>query len=369
VHYDIAQAVRVDLAAPDARAERDVRAALDPWGPTTEATTADVTIEQLREPPGHAELQNPAGDGLTTAWDGSHVYVRDRGRWCAVATPAADGPFTFAYEPGYALHRAFRQFIRPALQIAASARGVPAIHGTAVVADGRGVIVAGWAESGKTETALAFMEEGARFVSDKWTFAFPDGSIACFPVSVGIRRWMLRYAPTLRRALPRRALLQFRLAATASAATGMRLRQRGGVLAAAYDALDEVVSLADRAALSPTALSNVYGQPAPTDRAPLAAVIVLTTTADGEPRAELRDASWAAPRLARSASYERRGYLDLARRLRYVDAGMATDIADRVEQREERQLLALLERVPVVEAKAPFPCDPRRIVAAVRPFI
>jgi hypothetical protein len=370
VQYDIANAVRIEVADDGPQLERELRSLLDPWTrQADQAAAADVSIDRLEGPPRAIEMQNPAGDGLAAGWDGSLIYVRERGRWCAFAPPTDEGPFTIAFEHAFPIARAFRQFVRPALQIAASARGVTAVHGSAVVDAHDGVIVAGWSESGKTETALAFMEQGARFVSDKWTFLFPDASMSCFPISVGIRRWMLGYAPRLRAALPRAASLQFALAGATSAAAKMVARL-GLVPAAAHEALDRAVALADRAALSPTAISAVYGQPPPTERVPLRALVLLTTVTEGEPVAVARDAEWAAPRLARSATYERRSYLDLPRRLRYSNPeSPPPDLAERIEKREEEQLRGALQNVRVIEVRATFPCDPQRIVAAARPLL
>jgi hypothetical protein len=373
VQYDIAAAVRLSLAAVDPHVARAVDAALDPWGPAEGSASPDVTIEQLRELPRSPELQKAAGDSLTTASDEHGFYVVADGRWCRVPLPASEGPFQFAFEHGFPVDRVFGRFIRPALQVAAGAQGVATVHGAAVVLEGRGVVIAGWSESGKTETALALIEQGARFLSDKWTLAFPDGGVACFPVSVGIRRWMLRYAPTLRRALPAAPRLQFAMATLGSAvvrATALAARNRGGAIAKAQDALDQIVTLADRAALAPSELCKAYGQPPPIDRAPLGALVLLRTTARGAPFAEPRDAVWAARRLVRSASYERRGYLDLARRARYIHADTdVTRLSEIVEQREERQLLSALEGIPIIDVQAPFPYDPRHIVNAIRPLL
>src|SRR5204862_272952 len=81
----------------------------------------------------------------------------------------------FAAEPGFPIARAFGRVVRPTLQLAMLARGGAAVHSAAVELDGKAVLVAGWSESGKTETALALVEEGARFLSDKWTFVAEDG--------------------------------------------------------------------------------------------------------------------------------------------------------------------------------------------------
>jgi hypothetical protein len=372
VQYEIAGALRLEFTADDDRAARFLEDALDPWGATPGADgPADVRIDELAERPRDAELQNPAGDGLSTAIDERGVYVRAGGLWCAVPSPAPEGPFAFAMERGFPLGRVFGRFVRPSLQLAAAAHGAVAVHGSTVVADGRGIVVAGWSEAGKTESALALVEEGASFLSDKWTLVFDDGSLACFPVPIGVRRWLLRYAPALRRKLPRGARLQFAAAAAGEAAAHATapLARRGGVMAATQAAVAELATLAQRASLSPSQLSAAYGQPPPMGRAPLAVVVLLTTTADGRPRAEPRDAAWAARRLARSASYERRYYLTLAERTRYVRDVDGADIAHLIEDREERHLASVLASARVIEVQTPFPTDPRRIVEAVRPLL
>jgi hypothetical protein len=373
VQYEIAGALRREVTAADDRAARFLDAALDPWGAAPGADRpADVRIGELRERPRDAELQNPAGDGLSTAIDERGAYVRADGLWCAVPPPALEGPFAFAAERGFPLGRVFGRFVRPALQLAAAAHGVVAVHGSTVVADGRGIVVAGWSESGKTETALALVEEGASFLSDKWTLVFGDGSLACFPVPIGVRRWLLRYAPTLRQRLPRAARLQFAAAAAGETAAHLTawFARRGGIVAATHAAVADLATLAQRASLSPSQLSGAYGQPPPTERSPLAALVLLTTTADGRALAEPRDAAWAARRLARSASYERRDYLTLADRARYVrDGDDGADITRLIEDREERHFASVLASARVIEVRTPFPTDPRRIVDAIRPLL
>jgi hypothetical protein len=232
-------------------------------------------------------------------------------------------------------------------------------------------VIAGWSETGKTETALALVEKGAVFLSDKWTLVFGDGSLACFPITIGVRRWLLRYAPTLRQRLPRAARLQFAGAAFGEAAARFTtpLARRGGLVAAAHTAAAELATLAQRASLSPSQLSAAYGQPPPTTREPLAALVLLTTTVDGRPHAEQRDPGWAARRLARSASYERRDYLTLAERARYIRDGGDADVARLIEEREEKHLASVLASARVIEVRAPFPTDPRRIVDAVEPLL
>src|SRR5690348_17154077 len=372
VRYEIAETVRLGCSDDfEADAAAAVRAALDPWHSVAGEHPADVTIERLCEPPRLIEVQNPSGDGLVTGWSGSQLYIRAAGRWCLVQAPALEGPFAFACEPGFPIGAVMRSFVRPALQIAAAAHGAIVVHGGAAVLDGRAVIVAGWSESGKTETVLALLEQGASFLSDKWTVVRADGKAACFPVTVGIRRWMLGYAPRLRAALstPGRLRLRARFVAAlaAVARTPLRVPLRGRP---AGDALERLIVTAERVSISPTALAAAYGASPPTETVPLGALVVLTNTTSGNPAAAYADAAWAARRLARSATYARRSYLDLDRRARYARASETpAEVVAEIEAREASRLRVLLERVPVIQIRTPFPCDPRRIVEPIRSLL
>ena len=105
--------------------------------------------------------------------------------------------------------------MRPVLQLGHVVRGAAVAHSAAVVLDGRAVLVAGWSESGKTETALALMEDGARFLSDKWTVLAPDGTARVFPIGVGVRGWTLAHLPRLDAALGKAARRRLSVAAAA----------------------------------------------------------------------------------------------------------------------------------------------------------
>jgi hypothetical protein len=138
----------------------------------------------------------------------------------------------------------------------------------------------------------------------------------------------------------------------------------------AGDALERLVVTAERVSISPTALAAAYGFSPPTETVPLGALVVLTTTPGGNPAAAYVDPAWAARRLARSATYERRSYLDLDRRASYAHASeVRAEAAAEIEAHEESRLRVLLERIPVIEIRTPFPCDPHRIVEPIRPLL
>jgi hypothetical protein len=346
-----------------------VRSDFDPYEPSqSQEGPADVVVETDPGPaPNFVDVQNPAADGRVTASDGHRLHILAGGRVCALPRFDAGPPFDLRCQQGFPLRTLMRSILRPLLQVALPHRGGIAVHGTAVDIEGRGIIVAGWSESGKTETGLAFLEHGASFVSDKWTIVTTEHTLAPFPISVGIRRWALTYLPRLRRSLPRPARIQLGLAAVASAGTRpiRRVGRSGRLSNLTADNLERAVALIERAALTPSEVSRIYGADRPLAKTPLRAVVLLTTVPGDAVSVRRARAAWAARRFARSASYERKGFFELHRRMRYSFPEMSEDFESAVESREEDRLTQLLEDVPILEVTAPFPTDPRCVAEAI----
>jgi len=339
---------------------------MDPFvaGPPDEAP-AVVRLERgPAQPPRFTDIQNRARDGTITASDGDRFFVVSDGRACTLPDPLADRPIRFSYDPGFPLSRIFARLVRPALHLSLHAADAVAVHATTADMDGRAVLVAGWSESGKTETALALMEMGGRFLSDKWTILGTDGEASAFPIDVGVRRWVLPYLPKLRASLPAAARAQLGLAG-AAAAISRPLTQRarpgrvGGLATRA-------VALADRAALTPSQLHRVYGGgDDPGRRVPLGTTAILTTVPGREVSCEPADPAWAAARLARSAAYERRELFALLERRRYAFPDAAGSALEEAVNREMRLLARALAAGGTFELRAPFPVDPRKAAAAL----
>jgi hypothetical protein len=364
VTYELSGRLTVSVDDHDARVAADVAAQMDPFrsGPGGDRP-ADVVLAPDLAPAGPLrDVQNPARDGTVTAFDGERFCLLVDGLACAVPDPLRERPARFAYAPGFPVGRIYRTVVRPALQLAIVARGAVAVHAAAVEVDGRAVLVAGWSESGKTETALALMERGGRFLSDKWTVLGSDRQASAFPVNVGIRRWVLPYLPRLAANLPQQARAQLAAAGIAAALTGPLRKRRGRAASVAAKA----VALADRAALTPAQLRATYGQDDdPARRVALGATAVLRTVPGGEVACEPASPAWAAARLARSASVERRELLGLFDRRAYALPGEQDGLRERAIRAETSVLEQALAAGPVLDIRAPFPWDPRTVAASI----
>ena len=82
----------------------------------------------------------------------------------------------------------FEQLLLPALLPPLAARGVRAIHASAVDIGGNAVLIAGHSGSGKTTTALMLLSQHARLVSDDLLFLYRDeGSFRVAGLGDGLR--------------------------------------------------------------------------------------------------------------------------------------------------------------------------------------
>jgi hypothetical protein len=224
-----------------------------------------------------------------------------------------------------------------------------------------------WSETGKTETALAFLETGAELVSDKWTILSPARGIATFPIGVGVRSWTLSYLPRLRSALPGHARRRM-LAAWPAGVVRRTLPARapgGSAPALAADALARVVGLAERMALRPSEVSAAYGHDEPRRQAALGTVVFLTTTPGDRIIAEPAEPAWMTHRLVAAAAFERRRLFELYDRWRYVDPTAPADLRGETMRREAELLEPALAEATLFRVAAPFPVDPRRVADAI----
>jgi hypothetical protein len=364
--FDLSGRLTLSVDDREAAVERFVADQMDPFERRpTSGRPDDVALEAtLRRDRPVLDIQNPARDGTVTASDGERFYVLVDGRACVVPEPTRDRPIRFTYEPGFPVRRIYAALVRPAMQLDLTRRDAVAVHSAAVEMDGRAVLVAGWSESGKTETALALMEVGARFVSDKWTILGTDGEVSAFPINIGIRRWVLRYLPTLRAALPGAPRAQLAVAGIAAAvsrpARGRVHPGRAGTLAS------RAVALADRAAVTPTELRTAYRQADdPARRLPLGTTAILTTVPGPEVVCEPADPAWAAARLARSAGFERRELFSVLERRRYAFPRETGSPMEPAIAEETRLLEHALGNGRTLELRAPFPVDPRKVAEAL----
>jgi hypothetical protein len=350
---------------------RHLDAQLDPYEPRIAAVPphADIVLSPNTDMVSRSlsDVHGPAGDGRRTGSDGRCCYLlRGMSRFELPRVYPQDGQVSLSYDPTFPLWDALSELVRPLLQLGTLEHGAITVHGATVEVEGGGLLVCGWSESGKTETALALAEQGARFISDKWTILDSDGLLHAFPVSVGIRDWVVEYLPRLRAHLRTSQRARLRVARTARRPLPLLTRRPTQIGSALESQLDRAFTLASRLSLRQTEVGAIYGSAQDPGRTPpLRTLAMLTTVSTNEVTVRPAATGWAAERLARTGAYERRTLYELDARVRYADAIPGPSRLAAVRDRETERLRNLLNGVQILEVLAPFPTDPRRVADAL----
>jgi hypothetical protein len=367
--WDLAGRLHITIEGLDHEQENKVRSELDPFLPVPTTFEPDMVIGMLNAPD-VVELQGPAKDRQLTAVDRQgRLLARFGGHWLEVPAPG-EASVQINVQRGLSLGLCWREVIRPAMHQALRGRGSVAVHAAAVDGGGMGgTLLCGWSESGKTEVALAMVENGADFLSDKWTVADPGGEISAFPVSIGVRGWALKALPTLEASLPSKARAQLAASRLLRAAAGPALRYEGGgpVARRATSLLEHAIGLGDRTSLAPSALCRAYQQSAdPARRTKLETVVVLVTGSGDRVRVEDATPEWAARRMALAAAYERTHYFNLQERGAYAGLPGRSNSRSEVIAEEQSLLSGVFSAATrVLSVTCPFPGDPRQVVEAL----
>ncbi len=371
VDYDIHGVLGLRLIDPTSSLSRLVARQMDPWRPGPLASEPDVSISRLRSTPsrGSRYRLGDAGDSQECEFNDSEFILRKGGMALSIPFASVGAGCVIGWSGGGGMRRLLIDYVRPALQISLLPKDRLALHSAAVSHKGKGILLAGWAESGKTEAMLGFLQAGASFVSDKWTIVDGDGSsIRHFPTPITVRNWMIDLVPGLRDRLTSTDLWRARAAGLLTSVLQTEALSRAPLTTG----VKGLAELAGRVSVTPSQLlgkNNDGGsQWRSSPAAPLENLFLLVTS--GEHRIAVREAhiDEVAGRLADCAEYERRAFFGLYRRFKYAFPGRPNRLIEEARETESRMLVKALASKRVFVVETPFPFDPSALYRAIQPF-
>lgn len=239
------------------------------------------------------------------------------------------------------------------LNLTVLAHGALPLHASAFLHDGRGVVVTGWSKGGKTESVLAFVARGARFVGDEWVYVEPDGAtVHGIPEPLRLWDWHLRQLPYLRARIGRGE--RARLAALRSAAAAARGRRLTALLAGQLH-----VDVAPETLFAPGAVALT---------APFSRLFLLISWQRGDTAARPVHAAEVAARMAFSLQHERAPLTRAYEQFRFAFPDRCNPVLEAACQRERE----LLERVMIDKVAHavdhPYPADLGTLFEVMRPL-
>lgn len=249
------------------------------------------------------------------------------------------------------------------VNLTALAKGVLPLHASAFVVDGRGVLVTGWSKGGKTESLLAGMGAGARYVADEWVYLTSDRQMFGVPEPIRLWGWHFDQLPDLLRARDRRDRWRLRRWQTAhrlarEVATrrnlpGSDIARRGAPILARQAYLQ----------VPPQAL---FGADRIQATAGLDAVVLLLSHEPTAITASPAGPTEISARMAASLEEEREPFMADYRRFRYAFPDRSSALVESAHERERELLRTLFDGRSATRVAHPYPCDLRALGEAVR---
>lgn len=233
--------------------------------------------------------------------------------------------------------------------------GLP-LHAAAFEADGVGVVVTGWSKGGKTESLLAALDDGARYVGDEWVHLFDGGSQAIgVPEPVRVWDWYVDQLHSIR--VPLGAGGEARRRALGGAAALARRGERVEHTAMARLAR-RVHHLIDTQRHADVPVDQLIG---PLDRVQSMRVdaVVHTMSVEGSGEVALAGADGAdiAARMAGSLSFERLPLMALYHAFRYAFPQRSSALIERADEIERERLVQFIAPRTSYLCTHPYPPD------------
>ncbi len=243
------------------------------------------------------------------------------------------------------------------INLTALTKGVLPLHATAFTtgegAESTGVLVAGWSKGGKTETLLACMSEGARYVGDEWVFLSPDGTMHGLPEPIRLWSWQLEQLPALLGARPARD--RRRLAAWKNIARVADRTARSGLPGAGI--VRRAAPVLGRQAYLQVPPADLFGPDSIALHGELDAVVLVVSHDAPETVAEPVRHGEIARRMRASLEEERAPLMTHYRHFLYAFPDRANPIVENAGELEAKLLSSLLDDRPAAKVAHPHPCD------------
>ena len=258
--------------------------------------------------------------------------------------------------------------LRAILSLTALKKGCVALHASAFVYKGAGVLVTGFAHGGKTGALLAFAAHGARYIGDECILLSDDGrKMYGVPENVQLKAWHLENLPHLRRSVSFSDRLKFR------AIRGLGRPRQGtptntfrgwwplGLLRQPMPALRRRLSVQ----LDP---QTIFGAAAGPFEAGLEKVFFLVNHEDPRVRVEPEDPLQIAPRMMASVRYEFLPLLSHYLAHQFAFPGKKNDLIERAHELQYGILRRALAGKEAYVVSHPYQCSFQELFEGMRPF-
>jgi hypothetical protein len=249
----------------------------------------------------------------------------------------------------------------PIINLTVLAKGAIPLHASAFTYNGTGVLITGWSKGGKTETLLAFMAHGARYIGDEWVYISADGRrMYGIPEPIRLWNWHLEYVPQYRRLVRLKDRLRLRALQLASLLS--RAVPRAPVVR-------RVTSILKRQSFVDLHPEELFGRRLGTLAGDLGKVFFAVSHDAPDVSVQPVDPQEVARRMVFSLQHERLDLMSYYLKFRFAFPEASNDLIDRAERLQREGLARVLAGKDTFSVHHPYPVSLDALFQAVSPLL
>jgi hypothetical protein len=251
------------------------------------------------------------------------------------------------------------------INLTALQNGAVPLHACAFDYHGTGTLATGWSKGGKTETLLACMAHGAKYIGDEWVYLQRDGRMHGIPEPIRVWDWHLDSMPQYRQRVSRAG--RARLRAIRACQTFLKCIPGGkwppGQLR------NRLAPFLKRQTFADVAPANLFGAEQLQFAGKLDKILFVVSHAATDIQVEPIDADEIARRMVHSLQYEQSVFMGYYRMFRFAFPDRANDLVERTERLQSELLRAALGKKEAYTVAHPYPVSLPDLFEAVSPLI
>lgn len=242
------------------------------------------------------------------------------------------------------------------INLTALHKGVLPLHASAFSYQGKGVLTTGWSKGGKTETLLAFVDQGAHYIGDEWVYLSDGGrQMHGIPEPLRLWDWHLAELPHYWEQVSKldrarlRALRTFIQSANRMAGDGRKRPSAPAKL------MLRAATLLKQQLYVDMAPEKIFGQVQSAITAPIDRIFFVASHETPDILVEPMAAREIAERMVFSLEYERLPLLTYYLKFRFAFPHLRNPLLEEAEARQRELLLQMFADKPAYALYHPYP--------------
>jgi hypothetical protein len=248
-------------------------------------------------------------------------------------------------------------------------KGILPVHASAFRYDGVGVLVAGWANGGKTSALLGFLSDGAEYIGDDWVYASADGrSLYGIPLLVRLSETHLTHMPELGRKIRPRERLRMQSTGLAHSAVERLSRYaNNGILN--HVPLGTVAAILRRRSFVDVPPQEVFGSQIEEMVTSFDKLFLVVSENTTEVTAEPISPTEVAQRMVFSLQYEYLDFMAMYVKFRFAFPERRNPFLEQLEETQRELLETVFSGKEAYLVRHPYPVRTSQLFEAMRPLV